>query len=211
MSADPGWDPIVGFGLELRPWETALARQVANWGVRGFPYHAFDMAGLRERGEIARTLLRLRQTASQRHIIACEGGFAVGRVSVNLEDTAGLYLWSVHVPPEHEGRAVCRRMLAALMTWMEANLPNRDFVLISNSFATHAHRAYEALGFRITETRWQFDRDVSNVLWREPERRGELATHVRFSNGRWETRGYLFRRKPGAPMVTALTARVTIG
>lgn len=204
MTASPRWAPIAGHGLDLLPWDARLAREIAGWGVRGFPYHAFDLDGLRRHGEIGRTLARLAQNPAQRHLVACEGGSPVGRVSVNLEDAAGIYLWGVHVPPEREGRAVCRRMLAALMTWMEANLPERDFVLTSVTFATHAHRAYEALGFRVTETRWQFDREISAVLWREPAKRGEVATHTRFVNGRWETRALLFRRKPGAAMETAI-------
>ncbi|HEX6031340.1 MAG TPA: GNAT family N-acetyltransferase [Tepidiformaceae bacterium] len=192
---------IEGNGLVLRGWDDDLAEQVARWGERGFPYHAFDLGHLRDPFSRTATLARFRDTGSHRHYIACEDGVAVGRVSVNMRDDAGLYLWSVHVPPEHAGRGVCRRMLAALMTQLEFEYPGRDFVLSSNTFATNAHRAYEAVGFRIAETRWHHDREIAEKLWKVPHQaRAPIATHIRFQNGRWEVRTYVMRRKARAPM-----------
>jgi len=92
-------------------------------------------------------------------------------------------------------------MLAALMTWLEQECPGQDFVLTSNTFAEHAHRAYFALGFRIVETRWHFDREIAQLLWRvSPEEREPVARHVRFHNGRWEVQVYVMVRERGAPM-----------
>ncbi len=190
-----------GLGLELRPWDRPLTAQLAEWGEHGFPYNAFDLAYLRDRRRAQVTLDRMRQRRPHLHLIACEDGVAVGRVSVNFEDRAGLYLWSVHVPPEHEGRAVCRRMLGVLMPWLESEYPGRDFVLTSNTFAARAHRAYEALGFHVVETRWQHDRELSVELTRRsPGERLPIAEHVRYLNGRWEVRAHVFERKAGTPV-----------
>gem|GEM_PF-844532 len=200
--AEPPYpERIPGLGLELRPWDEELVRKMAHWGERGFPYHAFDLGHLRDPVRAQVELRRAREAGPHRHFVAVEDGEPVGRVSVNLRDEAGLYLWSVHVPPEHEGRGVCRRMLAALMTWLEKECPGQDFVLTSNTFAEHAHRAYFALGFRIVETRWHFDREIAQLLWRvSPEQREPIAKHVRFHNGRWETQVYVMVRERGAPM-----------
>ncbi len=197
--------PITGEGLVLVPWDANLVRQMARWGAHGFPYHAFDLLFLSDRRRAAAKLSLMREAGKHLNFVACEEGVAVGRASVNLHDNEGLYIWSVHVPPEHEGRGVCRRMMAVLMRWLEQEYPGREFVLTSNAFAVHAHRAYAALGFSITDTRWQFDRDVALELWRGPvERRESIAHHVRFANGRWETRSLLFRRRPGASMDTGM-------
>jgi RimJ/RimL family protein N-acetyltransferase len=174
---------------------------MARWGERGFPYHAFDLGHLRNPNRARVELQRARENGPHRHFVAVEGGEPVGRVSVNLRDDSGLYLWSVHVPPEHEGRGVARRMLAALMTWLERECPGPDFVLTSNTFAEHAHRAYFALGFRIVESRWHFDREIAQQLWRvSPEAREPVARHTRFQNGRWEVHVHVMMRKPGTPM-----------
>lgn len=193
---------IAGGGLVLRPWDEGLVRQMANWGERGFPYHAFDMGYLRDHARAEATLRWARDKGgAHRHFVACEGDTAVGRVSVNLQDVSGLYIWAVHVPPEHEGRGVCRRMLGALMTWLEKEYPGPDFVLTSNSFAGHAHRAYRALGFQVVETRWHHDREIADMLWRvSPEEREPIARHIRFQGGRWEVRTYVMLRTPGTPM-----------
>jgi len=197
-------DVIEGEGVTLRPWDAELVRQMANWGERGFPYHAFDLGYLRDEQRAANSLTWAYENGPHRHFVACEGGAAVGRVSVNLRDASGLYIWAVHVPPEHEGRGVCRRMLAALMSWLESQYPDRDFVLSSNTFAEHAHHAYYALGFTVVETRWHFDREIAEQLWRVPaSAREPIAKHIRFHNGRWEVRTYVLRRPRGAPMQTA--------
>lgn len=194
---------VQGHGLVLRPWDEQLALQMAAWGERGFPYHAFDLGHLRDPVVRARTLERMRDNTTHAHFVACQDGMAVGRVSVNLKDESGLYLWSVHVPPECEGRGICRRMLAALITHLEELRPGVDFVLTTNTFATHAHRAYSALGFETSETRWHFDRDIADALWKvDVAARQPVAQHVRFHNGRWETRVYVMKRRPGAPMET---------
>ncbi|MGI8925908.1 MAG: GNAT family N-acetyltransferase [Tepidiformaceae bacterium] len=196
--------PIEAYGLALRPWDAGLAAQMAVWGQRGFPYHAFDLGYLGDPRRTSAELARTRQAGPHRHFIACEGETAVGRVSVNLNDELGLYLWAVHVPPEHAGRGVCRRMLAALMDWLERAYPAAEFVLTSNTFALHAHRAYLALGFQVTETRWHHDRELAAELWKvSPARRREIDSHIRFHNGRWEVRTQVFRRKSGTPMATA--------
>lgn len=188
--------PLHGHGLELRPWDADLVAQMATWSARGFPYHAFDLAFLRDPQRAAATLASKREAGPHRHFVAIENGVAVGRASVNLRDDAGLYLWAVHVPPEHEGRGICRRMLLVLMAWLEGEHPTRDFILTTNTFATPAHRAYRAIGFEVSESRWHYDREVAEELWKaSPEVREQIAAHVRFANGRWETRAYVMRRK----------------
>lgn len=190
-----------GEGLVLRPWDEELVAQLATWGEYGFPYHAFDLGFLRDPARAAAELRERTTPGRHRHYIAVEAGRAVGRCSVNLESEAGLYLWAVHVPPEHQGQGVARRMLAVLMRALEEEFPGRAFVLTANTFATHAHRAYLALGFRIVETRWQTERELADRLWRVTEReRAPLAPHIRFHEGRWQVRAYVFRRLPGAPM-----------
>lgn len=192
---------LSGHGLILRPWDEALAREMAGWGAHGFPYHAFDLTYLRDRFRAQLMLRKMLETSPHLHFVATEDGRAVARASVNPDDPAGVYLWSVHVPPEYEGRGLCRRMLATIMTWLEPQRPGRPFVLTSNSFAGHAHRAYRALGFEITETRWHFDQDVARELWKAPEEvRQTLTGHTRFVNGRWEVRAHVFSRPAGAPM-----------
>lgn len=189
---------IVGDGLELRPWDGDLLAQLAAWSERGFPYHAFDLGHLRDPMRARAELRRARADGPHRHFVACEGETAVGRVSVNLQDRAGLYLWAVHVPPEHEGRGVCRRMVAALIDWLEAEYPGPEFVLTTNTFAERALRAYEALGFQITETRWHYDRTLAERLWRvSRDRRQTIREHLRFHNGRWEVRTHLMKRPQG--------------
>ena len=187
-------------GLELRPWDRTLLEQMAAWTPHGFPYSAFDLDYLNDRRRASATLDRMRQRKPHLHIVACEDGIPVGRASVNCEDRAGLYIWSVHVPPEHEGRGVCRRMLGVLMHWLEARHPGRNFILTSNTFATRAHRAYLSLGFQIVESRWQYDRELaSELLLLRPEARAEVAEHIRYCNGRWEVRAHVFTRQAGTP------------
>jgi ribosomal protein S18 acetylase RimI-like enzyme len=194
---------VEGEGLTLRPWDAFLLDQMATWRERGFPFHAFDLGYLRDPARAATALIWAYEEGPHRHYIACEGETAVGRVSVNTRDVSGLYLWAVHVAPEHENRGVCRRMLAALMRQLEDEYPGRDFVLSSNTFAEHAHRAYFALGFEITETRWHFDREIADQLWRvSPEQREPISRHIRFHNGRWEVRTFVLKRKHGAAMNT---------
>lgn len=204
MAPDPHQPPVPvleGEGLVLRPWDRDLVRQMAAWGEYGFPYHAFDLAYLRDPAAAEAALATHTAPGRHRHYVAVEAGEAVGRCSVNLEDVAGLYLWSVHVPPERKGRGIARRMLAVLMRALEAEFPGRPFVLTSNTFATHAHRAYLALGFRIIDTRWQVDRELAERLWRvTPAERAPLERHIRFHDGRWQVRAHVFRREPGAPM-----------
>jgi RimJ/RimL family protein N-acetyltransferase len=200
---------IEGYGLLLRPWDRELVSQVATWSERGFPYHPFDLGYLRERARAEAHLARCHADGPHRHFVACEGGVAVGRVSVNLRDQSGLYLWSVHVPPEHAGRGVCRRMLAALMEWLEGEYATLDFVLTSNTFAEQAHRAYTALGFRVSETRWHFDREIAEQLWKvSPREREPISHHIRFQNGRWEVQTHVFKRPRGTPMETGSPASV---
>jgi RimJ/RimL family protein N-acetyltransferase len=192
---------LEGEGLVLRPWDSDLVRQMAAWGEYGFPYHAFDLGHLRDAGRAEAALADHTAPGRHRHYVAVEGGVAVGRCSVNLEDEAGLYLWAVHVPPERQGRGIARRMLAVLIGGLEREFPGRDFVLTSNTFAAHAHRAYLALGFRIAETRWHLDREIADRLWRvTPAERDPIARHIRFHDGRWQVRAHVFRRTPGAPM-----------
>ncbi|GIW13725.1 MAG: hypothetical protein KatS3mg062_1164 [Tepidiforma sp.] len=192
---------LEGEGLVLRPWDAELVAQLAAWGEYGFPYHAFDLGYLRDPARAAEELRERTAPGCHRHYIAVEDGRAVGRCSVNLEDEAGLYLWAVHVPPEHQGRGVARRMLAVLVRALEAEFPGRDFVLTSNTYAVNAHRVYFALGFHIAETRWYTDREVAERLWRVTEQeRAPIAAHIRFRDGRWQVRAYVFRRAPGTPM-----------
>jgi hypothetical protein len=199
--------PLVGHGLELCRWDMDLVRQVAQWGERGFPYHAFDLGGLRQPSRAKAMLEKMTADGPHRNFIAVEDGVAVGRVSVNMEDEAGLYLWSVHVPPEHEGRAICRRMLATLMPWLEHQKPGVGFILSTNTFAVHAHRAYLAVGFTIVETRWHYDKEIAERLWKVSVREREpIARHIRFFGGRWEVRTHVMRRRPGAPMDVRLRA-----
>lgn len=200
---------IAGYGLVLRPWDDGMVRQMARWGEHGFPYHAFDLGFLRERFRAEMTLRKMRETDPHHHFVACVDGRAVGRVSVNMRDPAGLYLWSVHVPPEYEGQGVCRRMIAALISWLEVEVPGVPFVLTTNTFAEHAHRAYAALGFSVMDTRWQFDQEIAREMWKRPEEaHRSLAGHVRFQNGRWEVRAYVMSRQPGAPMDVRVGAAV---
>ena len=193
---------IEGFGLELRPWDADLVRQMADWGERGFPFHAFDLGHLRDPAKAEAALQFAHQKSPHHHYIACENGRAVGRVSVNLQDLAGLYIWAVHVPPEHAGRGVCRRMLAALIAHLELVHPEApEFVLSSNTFAEPAHRAYRALGFEVVETRWHFDKEIAEQLWKvNPLQREPIARHIRFYSGRWQVRTYVFKRRRGAKM-----------
>jgi RimJ/RimL family protein N-acetyltransferase len=202
MAAEPAErrDEVPGDGLVLRPWDEDALLAMAEWGERGFPYNAFDMGFLREPRRLEALLSWVRDEKSHLHFAAWEGGRVVGRVSVNLVDEAGLYLWAVHVPPEHEGRGVCRRMLTALMDWLAAEHPGRDFVLSSNTFAERAHRAYFALGFEIDEVRWQYDRALAEAVWRvSHEERETIAEHLRFHNGRWEVRTHIMRRPSRLP------------
>jgi RimJ/RimL family protein N-acetyltransferase len=188
-------DRIPGEGLELRPWDEELVRQMATWGERGFPYSAFDMGYLRNPEQAKRALSWAHELSPHRHFVAVEEGVAVGRASVNLRDDAGLYVWAVHVPPEHEGRGVCRRMLSALLAWLEERVPGRGFVLSANAFAERAHRAYYALGFETAEKRWQFDPSLAEELWQVPAARREpLMPYFRFHNGHWEVRTFVMRR-----------------
>jgi RimJ/RimL family protein N-acetyltransferase len=178
-----------------------MVAKVAQWRQYGFPYNAFDLGFLRDRQRARTFLATRREMSTHRHFVACEDGEPVGRVSVNMRDSAGLYIWSVHVPPDYEGRGICRRMLAALMEWLEEAYPTRDFTLTTNTFAEHAHRAYLSLGFTIVESRWHYDQEVAQSLWTVgPEQREPIAQHIRFHNGRWEVRAYLMQRKRGAPM-----------
>jgi hypothetical protein len=95
-------------------------------------------------------------------------------------------------------------MLAALIESLELELPGRDFVLTTNTFATPAHRVYEALGFDVQETRWHFDREIAEQLWRvSHEQRAPVATHIRFQSGRWEVRVFIMKRKYATPMRVA--------
>jgi RimJ/RimL family protein N-acetyltransferase len=201
-----------GNGLELRPWDLDLAEQMGNWRLHGFPYHAFDLAHLRDPAARANAVIACREDARHYHFVAVEDGVAVGRASVNPKDVSGTYLWSVHVPPEHEGKAVCRRMLAVLMEWLEVHEPRPSFLLASNAFNHHAHRAYEALGFRISESRWHFDRQISEQLWKvTPKVREPIQRYLRFQSGRWQVKTHIFRREPGAPMDVSASTRELAG
>lgn len=193
--------PLEGHGLALRPWDADLVEQMGRWGQRGFPYHPFDLGYLRDAANARAALARAHSPGPHRHFVAVEGGAAVGRVSVNLRDAAGLYLWAVHVPPEQAGRGVARRMLATLMEWLELEYPRTAFVLTANTFAAPAHRAYFSLGFTIAETRWHFDREIADELWKvDAARRAPVMDHLRFAGGQWQVRTYLMRREPGTAM-----------
>jgi len=193
---------IPGEGLTLVRWNDELLRVMANWSERGFPYHAFDLGFLRDPARFAEFTLRASNDTRHLHFAAIEAGEPIGRVSINLEDPAGLYLWGVHVPPEHEGRGVCRRMLAALIGWLAIEHPNQGLVLSANTFAERALRAYLALGFATAETRWLFDSALAEALSElPPGQRGPVSGHVRFQHGRWEVRTYLMRR-PSGPVVS---------
>lgn len=190
---------IPGENLVLRPWDRDLLRQVANWGQRGFPYHAFDLGRLADRAEADKMLQVTREGGAHRYFIAVEGATAVGRIAVNLRDEAGLYIWGVHVAPEHGRRGVCRRMVSALVQWLEERFPHGPgFLLSTNAFATHAHRAYRAAGFEISEQRWHHDKELADMLWKvSPDERAPIAEHIRFYRGRWEVRVYVMRRPRG--------------
>jgi RimJ/RimL family protein N-acetyltransferase len=191
---------IEGEGITLRPWDDDLAAQMACWQERGFPFHGFDLSHLRDPAKSHDTVERMRRDRRHRHFVACEGATAVGRVSVNLHDRAGLYIWAVHVPPDHEGRGVCRRMLRALIDWLAVRYPSRDVVLTTNTFAKPAHRAYRAIGFEIVEKRWQYDEAIARALLRGPrDFYVRIAPHVRYTNGRWEVRTLLMRYRTTPP------------
>lgn len=186
---------IPGNGLSLRPWDTATLRQMAAWDERGFPDSAFDMGFLREPARMAEFLDWLVRDERHLHLAAFEADRAVGRVSVNMRDPAGIYIWGVHVPPGHGGRGVCTRMLEALLAWLDARDGGSELVLSVNSFAHHARRIYERLGFLPAETRWQFDPALDAALRRlAPAQRSQVDGHVRFQRGRWEVRTTLMRR-----------------
>ncbi|MFQ5382856.1 MAG: GNAT family N-acetyltransferase [Dehalococcoidia bacterium] len=179
---------------------------MALWSERGFPYHPLDLGRLRDPEAARQALLRVSRPGPHRYFVATEGGRAVGRVTVNLTDAAGLYLWAVHVPPEHEGKGIARRMLAGLMEWLEGEIPGVGFVLTANTFALRAHRTYTALGFRVEETRWHFDHEIAERLWNVSRREREaLGDHLRFHAGQWQVRTYLMRRAPGTQMSLAVS------
>jgi RimJ/RimL family protein N-acetyltransferase len=190
---------IPGEGLVLRPWDRGLLEQVAHWSARGFPYHAFDMTHLRDPDEAANMLRRTSERGAHRHFVAVQDGIAVGRIAVNLRDEAGFYIWGVHVPEEYGRRGVCRRMVDALVRWLEERYPHGPgFLLSTNAFAVHAHRAYGAVGFEIAETRWHHDRQLAEMLWKvTPQQREIIAEHIRFYRGRWEVRMHIMRRPRG--------------
>ena len=192
---------LEGNGLELRRWSADLIAQMGAWGERGFPYQMFDLGYLRDPERAKAALEWSTSETRHRHFVAVEQGKAVGRCSVNLEDENGLYIWAVHVPPEHEGRGVARRMLATLMTWLEAVAPGYDFILTTNTFAEHAHRAYFALGFSAVETLWVADDGISQEMWKVPlEQRRQVMDHIRFHDGAWQVRQHLMQRRAGSPM-----------
>jgi RimJ/RimL family protein N-acetyltransferase len=192
---------IPGPGLTLRPWDMDLASQMAEWSPRGFPYHAFDLSHLRDPVKQAAAVASCTEEGRHRHFVAVEAETAVGRVSVNLRDPLGTYIWSVHVPPEHERRGVAKRMLATLMTYLEVSNPSASFVLTTNAYAEAAHRVYRALGFVTSETRWHFDREIAEALWRvTPQEREPVNRFIRFQSGRWQVRSHVMRRQPGTPM-----------
>lgn len=141
----------------------------------------------------------MRELGPHRHFVAVEDETAVGRVSVNTRDEAGLYIWGVHVPEEHGNRGVCRRMMLALTAWLDAQYPlGPACVLTTNAFATHAHRAYHAAGFEIAETRWHFDRQLADLLWKvAPAQREPIAPYIRFQRGQWEVRVHIMKRAVG--------------
>lgn len=184
--------PIKGEGLELCVWDRQLLEQLASWGERGFPYGAFDLGYLRNRKEAEVALNFVLNGTKHLHFIACEDSVAVGRVSVNLEDPAGLYIWAVHVPPEHARRRVAYRMLTVLIKWLEGKYPNQEIVLTVNAFANHAHRLYLLLGFNVRDTLWRFDPRLNEEIYQvSVNRRRVLEDTVRFVNNRWEVMTYL--------------------
>lgn len=192
---------ISGYGLRLVPWNADLLAEMGRWGERGFPYHAFDLGYLRQPERVKSVLAWTEERREHRHYAAVENGVAVGRISVNLQDETGLYLWSIHVPPEHEGRGIARRMIAALMTSLEITHPGLDFILATNGFATPAHRVYHALGFTILETRWLVDEEIAKALWKvDKERRKPIMEHMRFAGRQWQVRQHLMVRRAGATM-----------
>ena len=76
-----------------------------------------------------------------------------------------------------------------------------EFILSSNTFAEPAHRAYRALGFEVAETRWHFDKEIAERLWKvDPAEREPISRHIRFHSGRWQVRTYVFKRRRAAPM-----------
>jgi RimJ/RimL family protein N-acetyltransferase len=172
---------------------------MARWGTHEFPYHAFNLDHLSDRRKASAALASVQESKQHRHFVACENGVAVGRLSLNLKDSAGLYIWAVHVPPEHEGRGIARRMVALLMDSIESVAPGPDFVLATHTFAERAHRAYRALGFAIAETKWTFDTEIARELWKvDSDLRAPITEHIRFRNGRWEVRTYIMRRERGS-------------
>ncbi len=180
---------LEGEGLELRPWDEGLALQMAQWGERGFPYAGFNLGYLKNAVSRAETLAFVHAQDQHRHFVGCREGIAVGRVSVNVEDRAGCYLWAVHVPPEREGQGIARAMLRVVCGWLRETYPEREVLLTTNSFAERAHRTYEAVGFEVVETRWQGDTALSGALLTlTHEERQPIESHIRFRNGRWEVR-----------------------
>ena len=65
---------IEGYGLELRPWDADLVRQMAGWGERGFPFHAFDLGHLRDQAKAEAALLFAHQKGPHQHYIAAKTG-----------------------------------------------------------------------------------------------------------------------------------------
>ncbi len=191
---EPEAPVIMGHGLQVRLWDGDLLLQMSAWGERGFPFSAFDMGFLKEPARMAEFTGWLGRDNRHLHLAAIEADRAVGRVSVNFRDPAGIYIWGVHVPPEYEGRGVCTRMLQALLGWLDTR-DCGELVLSVNSFAHGARRIYERLGFAPVETRWQFDPALDADLRRlPPGQHGPVEGHVRFSLGRWEVRTFLMRR-----------------
>ena len=201
----PAAYPVLeGEGLVIRGWDGETIAAAAQWRDYPFPYQAFNVDHLRDPVRARELLDAVIHPGRHRHFVAIEGGEPVGRVSVNLEDPSGLYIWSVHVPPEHEGRGVCRRMLAVVIRWLESTYSGRTCLLNSAAYAEHAHRAYFALGFRITETIWRHDRELEEAMWRTSKaERSTIASHMRFINGHWEARTYVMRRRRGLPLNTS--------
>ena len=159
------------------------------------------MGHLRDPERASEAVARAHREGPHRYFAATEDGVAVGRVCVNIRDAAGLYLWSVHVPPEHEGRGIGRRMVATLIEWLEEEYPGSEFALTANSFAGKAHSVYRSLGFTVAEIRWHYDRDISELLWKtDSERRKQVLGHIRHFAGQWQVRTYLMKRRPGTPM-----------
>lgn len=208
IAGPPDYPELRGEGLALRPWDDELIASALGWQDHAFPYQAFNLGHTLDVGRAAELLANARAPGRHRHYAAVEGGVPVGRVSVNLEDPAGLYLWSVHVPPDHEGRGVCRRMLAVMISWLEYRHPTRSCLLNSSAFSLHAHRAYFALGFRITDAVWRQDAELQDA-WRSAttDQQEAVRDHVRTVDGQMETRTYIMRRRRGARMDTGTGAR----